>query len=109
VVVAMRGHLGGTDLLARFGGEEFAIVLPRSNWHDAAVVAERIRGGVAAHDIQVNGRQERVTVSIGIAERLQGESLASLIAHADSALYDAKRNGRNCVRCAAQQPAELHA
>jgi diguanylate cyclase (GGDEF)-like protein len=105
----MRCHLGVTDLLARFGGEEFAIVLPRRSWTDAAAVAERIRAGIAAHDIQVNGRQERVTVSIGIAERLQGVSHASLIAHADSALYEAKRSGRNCVRCATQQPVELHA
>jgi len=109
VVVAMRCHLGSTDLLARFGGEEFAIVLPRRSWHEATAVAERIRAGIAAHDIQVNGRQQRVTVSIGIAERVQGASLASLIAQADSALYEAKRSGRNCVRTAAQQPAELHA
>jgi diguanylate cyclase (GGDEF)-like protein len=109
VVMAMRCHLGGTDLLARFGGEEFAIVLPRRSWHDAAAVAERIRAGVAAHDIEVNGRQECVTVSIGIAERVQGASLASLVAQADSALYEAKRSGRNCVRCAAHQPAVLHA
>lgn len=109
VVVAMRCHLGGTDLLARFGGEEFAIVLPRRSWHDAAAIAEQIRAGVAAHDIEVNGQQERVTLSIGIAERVPGASLASLIAQADSALYEAKRSDRNCVRCAAQQAAELHA
>jgi diguanylate cyclase (GGDEF)-like protein len=109
VVIAMRHHLGGSDLMARFGGEEFAIVLPRRNVHEALVIAERIRAGVAAHGIFVNARREQVTVSIGIAERQQNASPASLIARADSALYEAKRSGRNCMRCAGQQRADVHA
>jgi diguanylate cyclase (GGDEF)-like protein len=104
VVAAIRSQLRRSDLVARFGGEEFAIILPRTNYADALVAAERIRAGVASQPVRVGGHAETVTVSIGIAERANAMTPAALIALADNALYAAKRAGRNCVFYAEQTP-----
>jgi diguanylate cyclase (GGDEF)-like protein len=104
VVGAIRSQLRRTDLVARFGGEEFAIILPRTTYADALATAERIRVRVASQRVRVNGQSETVTVSIGIAERLSDMAPATLMAHADRALYDAKNSGRNRVSCAEQAP-----
>jgi diguanylate cyclase (GGDEF)-like protein len=102
VVAAMRCQLRRSDLVARFGGEEFAILLPCTTRADALMTAERIREGVASQAITVNGCCETVTVSIGIAERHSAMTPATLMTLADDALYAAKRDGRNRVRTAAQ-------
>jgi diguanylate cyclase (GGDEF)-like protein len=99
VTATMRAELRRTDLLARFGGEEFAIVLSRCTKDDALATAERIRSSLARHVIMANGAGETVTVSIGVAERLDGASAEQLIAAADNALYAAKNAGRNRVCC----------
>jgi diguanylate cyclase (GGDEF)-like protein len=104
VVAAIRAQLRRSDLVARFGGEEFAIILPRTNYADALVTAERIRAGVANQHVRVSGHTETVTVSIGIAERATAMAPSALIALADNALYAAKHAGRNCVFYAEQTP-----
>jgi diguanylate cyclase (GGDEF)-like protein len=100
VTATMRAELRRTDLLARFGGEEFAIVLCRCSLGDALATAERIRSSVARHVFMANGMAETVTVSIGVAERKAGANADRLIAAADNALYAAKNAGRNRVCCA---------
>ncbi len=100
VVAAIRKQLRRTDLVARFGGEEFAIILPRTTYEDALATAERIRLGVANHRMRVNGQAEAVTVSIGLAERTSGMTPSALMALADHALYAAKHAGRNRISCA---------
>jgi diguanylate cyclase (GGDEF)-like protein len=101
VTDALRNHLRGYDLAGRFGGEEFAILLPHASEADATSVAERLRAHVAAMVIPVDDGDEsaghvRVTISVGVAA-LDGSNreLTDMMAAADSALYYAKETGRN--------------
>jgi diguanylate cyclase len=84
-----------TDFAARYGGEEFAFVLPGTTLEDAKSAAERVRKAVAAATVPFAGRELRVTVSVGLAEIRSGDTVESLLKHADTALYAAKANGRN--------------
>lgn len=92
----VQSGLRSTDSLGRFGGEEFLLVAPETETHQAQVLAERIRRNLASlpHDA-APGRA--VTVSIGIAQAGEESSLDEVIAHADEALYKAKESGRNRV------------
>jgi len=98
----IRSPLRPNDLVARFGGEEFSVLLPETELEHALVVAERLREHVAGinmgslGDVQLPG----VTVSIGVAEFKPGFELETMIAAADVAMYHAKRGGRNCVKAA---------
>ncbi len=96
------------DIVARFGGEEFVIVLPETDAPTALRLAEALRHGVAAHSVPVDaqGSCVAVTVSIGVAT-LHGEpggSFEELVNTADKALYRAKQAGRNNVKLAASVP-----
>ncbi len=94
-----------TDLLARFGGEEFCFLLPETGPEEAVMIAERLRSAIAALRIEGGGRSVSVTASFGVAERLpKGDSLQDLIARSDAALYEAKRAGRNLVVADGQAP-----
>jgi len=88
-------------MAGRFGGEEFALLLPQAREQDALNVAERLRAHIASLSIPVDDDDEtspriRLTISVGVAS-LDGESreLTDLLAAADSALYHAKETGRN--------------
>jgi len=83
-----------TDLLVRFGGEEFVIVMPQTDVNAAMVVLEKVRAAIEKTEHSVTGRQ---TVSIGTAERLNSEIFGEWYKRADSALYSAKEEGRNRV------------
>ncbi|MEE8208428.1 MAG: GGDEF domain-containing protein [Nitrosomonadaceae bacterium] len=87
------------DLISRYGGEEFALCLPDTSIKDSSLIAERLRTAIAnAKTTFEDGKQlPPVTVSIGIAQMQPGQTLDSLISSADSALYRAKANGRNCI------------
>jgi diguanylate cyclase (GGDEF)-like protein/PAS domain S-box-containing protein len=101
------GHPAGDCVLrqlgvvARVGGEEFAVLLPSSTLEGAAVVAERLRELVASQPVLCEGETISYTVSAGIAAIGAGEAidLDTLIKRADQALYAAKANGRNRVEC----------
>ncbi|MGA8087076.1 MAG: diguanylate cyclase [Terracidiphilus sp.] len=82
------------DLLGRWGGEEFLILLPNTGASNGKRVCERIRKALAGHNFPT-GLQ--VTVSMGIAAQRLGESLPALLDRADAAMYQAKQNGRNRV------------
>jgi diguanylate cyclase (GGDEF)-like protein len=87
------------DVLARWGGEEFAILLCGADETVAKRVAERLLGSVRSADVPaIEGK--RITISAGIALLGEGELLASAQRRADAALYEAKRNGRDQVRVA---------
>jgi diguanylate cyclase (GGDEF)-like protein len=86
-----------SDLLYRFGGEEFVVLAAYTANDDACLLAERIRAHIAQIDT-VAGQPIRLTVSIGVSTLLQTDSPESLFERADAALYRAKRNGRNRVQ-----------
>jgi two-component system, cell cycle response regulator len=111
-----RGHLAGDlvlhelaacvkklvrreELFARYGGEEFAAVLPETECEDAVAFAERVREAVANHPFESDGNALSITVSLGVASTMGGESYEpqELIQRADKALYRAKNEGRNRV------------
>ncbi len=91
-----------TDLLFRYGGEEFVLLLDNTDDDGAAVIAERIRSAVADADFSGLGLESAVTVSLGIATLTDSDSAESLLARADRALYAAKAAGRNRVQAASQ-------
>ncbi len=88
-------------VLARYGGEEFAIILPETNKADAVKQGEAIRKAVEGAVFNLRRQEVRLTVSIGVAS-LPDDTLEieTLVHKADSALYDAKKSGRNRVCCA---------
>ena len=96
----LNGSLRDTDLLCRYGGEEFAAILPRADLEAAVAVAERMRRAVEAARLPHTLTGGTVTVSVGVASSLPStkDRRNELLAGADAALYEAKRAGRNCVR-----------
>ena len=86
------------DVVARVGGEEFAVLMPSTNTETATAAAERLRAKVEAHVFDVGGSTIRYTVSGGVATAdSDSTDLETLMKHADAALYRAKNAGRNCL------------
>ena len=87
-----------TDKVARFGGEEFVVLLNDNNAAGAAIIAERIRQTVASTVFEADNDRLLATISIGIAEAEKFDTdIDRIIERADRALYEAKSRGRNCV------------
>jgi diguanylate cyclase (GGDEF)-like protein len=102
---ALRQQARGCDVVGRFGGEEFVVLLPGVGPAQARAVAERLRHQVRAMAVAVPGGEVRVTVSIGVAVLgAHGDDIRGLLATADIALYQAKESGRNQV-CLPGRPA----
>jgi len=92
----VRANCRDSDEAARYGGEEIAVVLPGATLERAHEVAERIRAAIAAHQFPVvGGGVLRVTASVGVAATAPGCGHAELLTAADTALYAAKRGGKN--------------
>lgn len=89
------------DFVARYGGEEFVVILPGTSLQDAALVGEKIRANIEGMKVQhtMSEVSDYVTVSVGVTAVRPTLTMtaASLVAAADSALYHAKKQGRNCV------------
>jgi diguanylate cyclase (GGDEF)-like protein len=98
VATSLDTNVRGTDLVARYGGEEFAIVMPDTSIEAGRETAERLRAAISELERQ-SAPNQTVTVSIGVAttQNVNQESTDRLIERADSALYEAKRAGRNRV------------
>jgi diguanylate cyclase (GGDEF)-like protein len=93
-------ELRSADVIGRYGGEEFIILLPMTNAAQAGLLAERIRAGVAALRVPTEKGDASVTLSIGIVERMdafRAESLEEMFRRVDRAMYAAKEAGRNRV------------
>lgn len=89
-----------SDAVFRFGGEEFAILLPHTGEVEARMVAERVRQFIGEIAVTCGEHQVATTASAGIAGRMAGETAEQWVARADEALYRAKAQGRNCTRVA---------
>jgi diguanylate cyclase (GGDEF)-like protein len=96
-VQSVKSYLRDYDIVGRFGGEEFLIVLPGADLQQAREVCERIRLEVQNRDITVRGARLRLTISLGVASWTPEMSADQLIMKADDALYLAKRKGRDRV------------
>ncbi|ADZ70781.1 GGDEF domain-containing protein [Polymorphum gilvum] len=102
VALAVKQNIKGQDTACRYGGEEFAVILPNTSLRDAIAVAENIRKSVLSKELVKRSTGEnlgRITMSIGVALYRAGDTTQSIIARADAALYAAKRSGRNLVKC----------
>jgi diguanylate cyclase (GGDEF)-like protein len=96
------------DVCARYGGDEFAIVMPSSDHQSAGACAERIRQRVAEHHMEANNLSglPPLTMSIGVSVLKMGESPADFLGRADRYLYQAKARGKNCVCGHAELPVD---
>lgn len=98
VAQSITKSLRPSDMPVRYGGEEFTVFLPGTSLDNAKVIAERMRKNVESMQIVLpSGESLKVTVSIGFTERIENDSVRSIIERADQALYHAKENGRNRV------------
>ncbi|MDT3228812.1 GGDEF domain-containing protein [Pseudomonas sp. rhizo25] len=93
-------RLRPTDFIARFGGEEFVLLMPDSTLADALAVGEVLRGAIAACPFHFKGEPVTITVSMGVAQFQPGERSDLALKRADGALYKAKAAGRNQVQAA---------
>lgn len=94
----VKKSLRNTDIAGRYGGEEFAIILPETGGEQARILAERLRQQIAAMHVTWEQKQLNISVSIGISEfseKMPGHK--SWLDHCDAALYEAKNAGRNCT------------
>jgi diguanylate cyclase len=102
VAYTLKNNVRSSDLVARYGGDEFAILLPNSSLRDAMAVCDQIRRAVAERPLLRRTTKEslgHVTLSIGIALLQAGEMPEGLVERADRNLYEAKASGRNCLVC----------
>jgi diguanylate cyclase len=96
VAKALRAQARDMDLPCRYGGEEFAVILPMTDSAGACILAERIRKAVEETVIACDGKKLRVTCSLGLSAVHPGDDAAKIIRRADDALYKSKNAGRNC-------------
>ncbi|MDD2921391.1 MAG: GGDEF domain-containing protein, partial [Anaerolineales bacterium] len=105
VVQVARAELRSSDVIGRYGGEEFVVIMPMTSAQQAYQLAERIRAAVESLRVPTQKGDVAVTVSLGIAELLrlpympngEAESLDDLVRRADEAMYAAKNSGRNRI------------
>jgi len=94
----LKEQLRQIDTVARFGGEEFLIMLPKTRELEAKAIIQRLCDAVAAQPYKLQGQSVKVTSSFGLAFYQVGDTIEKLIERADQALYHAKKSGRNTVK-----------
>jgi len=94
LVKVLRNNIRTSDLLFRWGGEEFVILAPSTSYRSAEKLAETLRAKIEQHKINAVGN---ITISLGVAEHISGESETSWFGRADESVYAAKNSGRNRV------------
>jgi len=97
----LKNQLRSADIVGRYGGEEFAVIMPETSVSDGIKVAEKIRLSIERHTFIQSGVEYKITVSLGIAQYDEQESeIMDILAKSDKALYQSKANGRNRVTAA---------
>ncbi|WP_152221819.1 GGDEF domain-containing protein [Pseudomonas sp. SCB32] len=100
VAAVIKASLRNVDMVFRFGGEEFLVLLSNTPGSSAAQVGERLRRAVEELHLAIDGKGLPLSISLGCASLNAGESVDDLLRRADNALYEAKRDGRNRLACA---------
>lgn len=96
-----KDQLREEDSVSRFGGDEFVVILHSiHSMDDAQRIAEKLHGTALRSIPLPDGRSAHITLSMGVTEVSEGESVAAVLERADAALYEAKRTGRDRVVCA---------
>jgi diguanylate cyclase (GGDEF)-like protein len=94
----IKSCLRANDTAYRYGGEEFTVILPETGGEEAGTVAQRIRSALETERFSpVNGKEVKITISIGVTEYQPKEELSTFIQRADKAMYRSKQKGRNMV------------
>jgi len=102
-VLKAMSHLSGQalrehDTVCRYGGEEFALLMPHATLDQAEIITDRLRGRVSADTVNIQGGQINFTISVGVTPfRVGAETIGDALKRADKALYDAKARGRDRV------------
>lgn len=96
--LTIKEHIRNVDILGRFGGEEFLLILPETDVEHAAMCAERLRKSI--ENLHLDDINYQITISIGVGEVIHGDNADKIIDRVDTALYKAKENGRNRVEVA---------
>jgi two-component system cell cycle response regulator len=107
IAVTLGTSCRSEDVVCRYGGEEFAVLLPNTAATAATELAERLRGAIESESLKFKGQQVKVTSSFGVSE-LSENTAVLLIESADKALYDAKQAGRNRVCIAGSKAPVTH-
>ncbi|MGB1239388.1 MAG: GGDEF domain-containing protein, partial [Pseudomonadales bacterium] len=85
------------DFVTRYGGEEFALIMPSTDAESAKKAMEKIRLTVCKSPFNYHGKPISISMSFGISQAVEGDDIEKLFARADAALYEAKASGRNRV------------
>jgi len=97
VAAWIKDSVRGSDVVFRYGGEEFVVLLASTNLDDAALIAERIRADIESHTIAYGMDILNITASLGVSNLRGNDTMDSFIKRADGAMYQAKHRGRNQV------------
>lgn len=93
----IRANIRVNDVIGRYGGEEFLIIMPETDTDHAAIAAEKLRSAVESMSVSQESLQIKVTASFGVSSYRQSDDTKMIIARVDKALYESKKNGRNRV------------
>jgi diguanylate cyclase (GGDEF)-like protein len=108
LAVKLMEALRDYDIACRYGGEEFLVVSPETDLEQAYKLAERLRMTIAATAFSAEAQDISITVSIGVAQLQDDDSIETVISRADAALYQAKNRGRNRVMAGSHEGGEGH-
>lgn len=97
IAYIITGNFRQTDLIFRYGGEEFVIVLTETSGENALIPLERLRKAIENHTFKFNNNNIKITLSIGVSSNTECETAQDMLDEADKILYNAKNNGRNQI------------